>query len=147
MDLSTQTFEQRKIIFIIVLLTIEGFYAGYNAGIMPGFILSQTFPRIIYVGFWIWLLGAVSSLLCLTIGSYLLLRHGKTANHFIFTYLVLVSLEFKTNIVKFNWLPFSLSFYLQLGDVGIGINFVGLLLLVWYLRLIRSSRGVSPSLV
>jgi len=125
-------------IFVTIVTAFALIYAVIAIIMLIIFLMKeQSCPVSIYVGFGIWFLGVILSVICVIIGSYLFFKHNKIINLPIFSYLILTCLTFKVNNILFAWFIIRLDFTFGISNVGIGINFAGIPLLVWYLILMK----------
>lgn len=123
-------------IFVTVVLALASVYALIASVTLIIFLIQErSFPISMNVGFGIWFLGVILSVICVIIGSYLFFKYNKIFNFFIVSYLILTCLTFKVYEVLFAWFVIRLDFTVGISNVGIGINFAGIPLLVWYLIL------------
>ena len=123
---------------LIFALTVFGLAASNVALQLFGFptslrqLHSAGAPHSVYVAVSIWLLGLVVSTLCAAVGSYHLLRQGKVSNPYLFCYVLMTIPMFGVENWSLHWMPVGFHFTFHVGAFLLGVNAVGVLLLVWY---------------
>ncbi len=83
------------------------------------------------------IIGYILILIELILGILGIIRWIKIGceNDLLLKALYITCFEYKILNVKFTMIMFELGFTFTFGQIGIGINFIGLVLLLWYLRL------------
>lgn len=127
---------KNKNLFVITFLVFWGINIGYTLGVsFPMFINRIRLEHnAIYIGFLINYGIMLIETILATVGVFFLLKNRRK-NIFLSLSLLVICFEYIVSGIKFTFLPFELGFTFSFGQIGLGINFIGLILLVWYLKL------------
>ena len=125
--------EVRKILFIITLLILIGITVGFSLGTSFQIFKNQVKPEqgLIYSAFVVDYIILGIELISVIIGAYILIKNDRK-NFFLLLALIIACFEYLLPGIKFTFLLFELGITLSLGTIGIGINFIGIILLIWY---------------
>ncbi len=140
--------KSNKIIFPIVTIFITGITVGMlTFSIVPLFIqnysiIAPGLKTIIYMIFFLYFLENIFVLS----GSYLMIKHNKI-NYFLLITALLYSITISVNGLKFAFLPFRLDFTLQYNSgnsiVGVGVNLIGLIFIIWWCIIYKKDNFIS----
>lgn len=125
-----------RIWFVVIFLFFLVSSIVYTLGVSLSVFINQVKPEhgAIYIGFLVhYGLMLIETILAL-IGVFVLLKNRRK-NIFLLLSLLISCLEYIISGVKFTFLAFELGFTFSLGRIGLGINFIGLILLLWYEKL------------
>jgi|SRR5690554_2083141 len=123
-------------LFVITVLILIGITVGFALGASLPMFLNQVTPEygLIYTGFitnyGLMLIEAILAI----VGIFFLLKN-KRKNIFLLVSLLIPCFEYIISGVKFTFLVVELGFTFSFGQIGLGINFIGIILLVWYFKL------------
>jgi hypothetical protein len=136
MDWANKRFGTGSALFSITVSMLIGATIGYILGVSLPLFLKQmnTIPKPISTGFLINYIVIIIEVLCAMVGMFIFLRFGRK-NPLLLLSILIASLEFKVYNFKFTFLLLELAFNYQIGAIGLGINCIGILLIIWYLYL------------
>lgn len=126
-----------ELLFIMVTIFLSGAFIGNRFEYIVNLIVSKVaFSDIISA---IWVLGALITVICSFLGIYYFAIKGRSYNFYILTFLFLSSIEFFISGNKLYWTFGSLGFNIMFCKYfGIGYNLPGIILLIWYIKMIKS---------
>lgn len=123
-------------LFLITILILIGITVGFVFGTSLPMFLNRVKPEhgLIYSGFLAnYGLVLIEAILAI-VGTFFILKN-RQKNIFLLLALLITCFEYIISGVKFTFLVFELGFTFSFGQIGLGINFIGLILLVWYFKL------------
>ena len=110
------------------------------------FMRSYSAPQAHYVAASLWLVMLAAAILCAVVGLYLFFQRGKINNLYLWSYVGIVIPKFGFSQILFTVLPLSLDVWFKWNGFVLGVNFIGVGLLVWYRILVTKAKSeVAPS--
>lgn len=141
---------KQRIVFSITTIFFTGMMAGIGSIRILPFIysnfenISTSFKAALLLVLLVYLIEIVLSI----IGNYMLLAKNKV-NLFLFWLTIIYSCMMSVNLRNFSFIPFDLhiSFQYHIADTsfGFGLNFIGILFIIWWIRLKLQGPTVSGS--
>lgn len=121
---------------MLTFLFLLGISICYILGVSFPLFVNRVRPEhgAIYIGFLINFGLILIETILATIGVFCLIKNRRK-NKYLLLSLLITCLEYIISGMKFTFLSFELGFTFSFGQVGLGINFIGLILLIWYLKL------------
>lgn len=142
-----QNNSSKTVTFAITILFLTGIMIGMTAGrTLPIYLdnssnLSLTFKSIFFLSFIIYFIEILLSI----IGCYNLLIK-RTVNLPLLITAIIFCIEISANNMKFTFLPFDFNFMFKFnyGDIilGLGVNFLGVIFILWWIKLKKISRAI-----
>ena len=131
-------------VFVTTFLIFLGITIIYTLVASLPIFINRIKPEhgAIFIGFLVnYGLMLIETILAFLGVFFLLKKRIKTT--FLLLSLLITSFEYIISGMKFTFLFLELGFTYSLGKIGLGINFIGLIFLVWYLRL--NNEGIKES--
>lgn len=125
-----------KALFVVVFMLMIGATIGFCLGTSVPLFFKYTndLKPAIYAGFLVNFSVIALEAVCAAVGMLLFLAQG-VKNKFLLVALVFGSVDFRVYANRFVSLFIDFGLVLPWGAVGVGVNLIGVLLLVWYLLL------------
>jgi hypothetical protein len=128
-------FDQPSSAFLTAIIALVGACAAQVASLVTMLLVGQSqIPTTSHGLLWTWLGFSGVAVCCGLHGGYRSLRRGSVASPTLPAFLGLYSLTARVDNLQFGW-PFQLHMGMVLGHVGIGLNFVGVGMILWWIWL------------
>ena len=105
--------------------------------------LTGSDPMVLFL-MWGWIAASALAVACGLIGGYQAIQSQVVSQPAILVFLVLYSITVRIDRVSLGW-PWQFHLGIVLGRVGLGINVVGALLLLWFVKAANRSESGAPS--
>lgn len=145
--MESQNKSSKNVVFAITILFLTGMMIGTIMGsVIPLYIenssrISIAFKSIFALSFVIYIVEALLSI----IGCYILLIK-KTINLPLLLTAIIYCIEISANNMRFTFLPYDFNFMFKFnfGDIilGLGVNFLGLIFIFWWMKLKKINREI-----
>ncbi len=126
-----------RVVFLVVLLGLAGGGLMMAIGLTTQYFFTDQLPAtpLFRDIFPVWMFLALAAAICGFVGGYSALRSGRLRNGYITTFGILYSLALKVEHVELAWSAVGLKFFLGYDRLSVGVNVLGVVLLVWLGRL------------
>ena len=126
-------FDRASSVFLTAIIALVGACVGQVASLVPMLVTGRAaIPENVSRLLWIWFAVTGFAVCCGLYGSYCSLRRASVANLSLPTFLLLYSVTARVENLQFGW-PFQLHMGMVFGRVGIGLNLVGVGMIIWWL--------------
>src|SRR6266550_195390 len=134
-------------VFASCILVLSGANAFQVWSVLAAFLFTDQLPAtsVFRVTLWIWLLTALAVVWCGLWGGYLAVRTGTLTTRSLTAFAVMSCIVLKVSGYELGYSSVRLAITIGGGDLHVGVNFVGFLL-VWWLASLRrqAERPLRP---
>jgi hypothetical protein len=118
--------------FIVALIALAGFNLAELELLVVNYFTGHQYPdtQFFFVTFWLWAAAGLLAAYAGLVGGYQAIRQGNLSNPYLTAFCFLMSCTGKVDGQELGWSAVRLSFHLGFSRLALGVNVVGVGLLI-----------------